>query len=244
MAGSDTQTARLEDDALVPVKQADYLDQDPPIRGQKYVCLSFVSPEDALQRKDLFVLQYFLRGISADLKIMFENLTEKYKDDSATKEMINALRDRYDYMWNYDDLHAEYEFFKQQNIEKLDSEFNEQNKFRTSVRGIKVRGVYDGMPEAIARAQALRKGDTNFHVFIAEVGCWCPWSPNPEEIADSEYAESQLNTLVKKYKENQSKRDEMYEARKQSMYNQRMFTEPDVVPPDGNDEGGASTSAS
>jgi hypothetical protein len=224
---------------LVPVKQQDFLDQDPAIRGQRFVCLSFVSPEDALQRKDLFVLQKFLRGISADVKIMLDNLEEKFKDDggdtNSTVAMVKSLRDRYDYMWGYDDLHAEYEFFKQQNSQMLETEFNELNQFRTSVRGIKVRGVYDSMPEAINRAQALRKFDDKFHVFIAEVGCWCPWSPNPEDIAETEYAETQLNTLVKKYKENQSKRDELYEARKKALFDQAMFTAPNietVVEPD------------
>ena len=34
-----------------------------------------------------------------------------------------------------------------------------------------------------------------------------PWDPNPLKIDNQEYAEQELNTLVKKYKENQEKKD-------------------------------------
>ena len=34
----------------------DYLDEDKPIPGQKYVCLSFVSPENVLEDKKLYTL--------------------------------------------------------------------------------------------------------------------------------------------------------------------------------------------
>jgi hypothetical protein len=47
------------------------------------------------------------------------------------------------------------------------------------------------------------------------VGCWCPWSPNPEDLEDQEYAETQLNTLMKKYKENAQLKDNFFEQRKQ-----------------------------
>ena len=37
---------------VVYTKETDYLDEDKPIRGQNYVCLSFLSPEDVLANKD------------------------------------------------------------------------------------------------------------------------------------------------------------------------------------------------
>jgi hypothetical protein len=46
------------------------------------------------------------------------------------------------------------------------------------------------------------------------VGCWCPWSPNPEDLENQEYSETQLNTIMKKYKENQENRDVFYTERK------------------------------
>ena len=64
-------------------------------------------------------------------------------------------------------------------------------------------------------AEVLRRsGDTRFDIFVGQVGVWCPWSPNPEDMQEQEYAETQLNTLMKEYKQNMNLRDEFYEMRK------------------------------
>jgi hypothetical protein len=87
--------------------------------------------------------------------------------------------------------------------------------------------VYDTVDDATARAHAIKKFDNNFHVYIAEVGCWCPWSPYPDAIKDGEYAETQLNTLMKKYQESQDAKGEVYEQRKREMV-QRMGEEREI----------------
>ena len=40
---------------------ADLLEEDKAIAGQKYVCISFVSPENILKRKENFYFQEFLK---------------------------------------------------------------------------------------------------------------------------------------------------------------------------------------
>ena len=40
-------------------KEEDFLENDPEIPGQKYCCLSFISPEDVLERKDVFYVHKF-----------------------------------------------------------------------------------------------------------------------------------------------------------------------------------------
>lgn len=207
--------------ALVPVKEVDYLDQDPPIRGQKYVCLSFVSPEDVLKRKDVFALGRFLKALAVDVSQLLDSLDAKFKDAPAyaadVAEMTALLRQRHAYLWSDDDLHGEYEFFRTTNAPRLDDDFQAANGFHTSVRGIKVRGAYETLPEAQNRVRAIQKYDRHSNVFVAEVGCWCPWSPNPDDVADAEYAETHLNTLMKRYKENRDKSEELYETRKREM---------------------------
>jgi flagellar biosynthesis GTPase FlhF len=37
-----------------------------------------------------------------------------------------------------------------------------------------------------------------------------PWDPNPDNIAEQEYANDQLNTLMKKYQENRKYKDDLY----------------------------------
>jgi hypothetical protein len=39
------------------------------------------------------------------------------------------------------------------------------------------------------------------------VGKWLPWDPKPHQVQDQEYAEDQLNTLMKTYKENEESRE-------------------------------------
>ena len=202
---------------IVPVKERDFLEQDPPIRGQKFVCLSFISPEDVIRKKDIFFFNKFLKHFSNDVGELLGNLTEKFANDNIVNDMISTIKQRYDYIFNESSLHEEYEFFKQKEGDALDSEYFEKNNFQTTIRGIKVRGTYDTIVEAKSRAEQLKKIDKNFNVYIAEVGCWCPWSPSPELISDQEYSETQLNTLMKKYKEGQEIKDELYRLRRDDL---------------------------
>jgi hypothetical protein len=40
-------------------KHVDLLDEDKPLAGQKFVCLSFVSPEKIIKQRELFMLHNF-----------------------------------------------------------------------------------------------------------------------------------------------------------------------------------------
>ena len=45
-------TYRVNPDGSANPKYVDMLDEDKPIAEQKYVCLSFISPEDIIKQKD------------------------------------------------------------------------------------------------------------------------------------------------------------------------------------------------
>ena len=94
------------------------------------------------------------------------------------------------------------------NKTKLEEEFFALNNFQTSVRGLKVRGVYGSQAEAEARSKKLQRVDQIHNIFLGEIGKWLPWDPAPSDVANQEYAEEQLNTLMKKYKENEEAREE------------------------------------
>lgn len=86
------------------------------------------------------------------------------------------------------------------------------------IRGLKVRGVFDDFETAKRYSEKLRNTtDSDFHIFIGEVGKWLPWDPEPSTVDDENYAEKELNSLMKAYKEHQFKAKEMYEQRKQEM---------------------------
>jgi len=113
-------------------------------------------------------------------------------------------------------LREEYETFLFKNGATLEEEFFKQNEFRTTIRGIKVRGVFSSEAEASVRAKRLQKADPNFNVYMGAVGKWMAWEPDPNKVADSEYANEQLNTLMKKYRENEENREVFYNEQKKS----------------------------
>lgn len=199
---------------LISVKEADYLDQDPQLRNQNYVCLSFISPEDVIKKKEVFFFEEFLKGVSNDMTEFFANLEQKYPEDAGT---LKVIKERYSYLFSRDSVINEYNFYVSQNSSQLDEDYHKRNDFQTSIRGIKVRGTFDSLKEAEIRAQVLKKMDDKFNVYVAQVGCWCPWSPNPEDIDNQEYAETQLNTMMKHYQENQEKKDLFYQERKRDL---------------------------
>jgi hypothetical protein len=100
-----------------------------------------------------------------------------------------------------------YDDFLFSNRVKLEDEFFTKNEFRTTVRGVKVRGSYNSKEEAVARSKKLQRQDPLHNIYVADVGKWLPWDPEPSDISEQEYAEEKLNTLMKNYKENEEARD-------------------------------------
>lgn len=124
-------------------KEVNYLNEDPVISGQKWVCLSFLQPS---------------------------------KDD------------------------------------------------QTTLTGIKIRGVFDEYDEACRRAKQLQEIDPAFGVFVGEVGKWLPYDPDPDSkyVKSSEYANEELNTIMKNYLVNQEKAKVYHEKRKNEMTRQNL----------------------
>ena len=60
----------------VSVKEEDYLDQDPPLRGQNFVCMSFLSPEEILKKKEVYFFEQFLSEFSKDMNEFFDKLSK------------------------------------------------------------------------------------------------------------------------------------------------------------------------
>jgi hypothetical protein len=81
------------------------------------------------------------------------------------------------------------------------------------MRGVKIRGVYGNPKEAEIKAKKLQGKDKYHNIFMAEVGKWTPWDPSSYEVKDQEYNNDQLNSLMKKYKENEDSREKFFEER-------------------------------
>ena len=209
MSGSAPKITPIENP--VSCSEDDHLDQDKPIRGQNYVCMSFISPEDVILQKEVVFFNKYIASFSSEMELLLTNLSNKYKDDIS---LFDVIRENNSHIFNANELQEQFKFFKSINSIKLESEYHSENKFQTSIRGIKVRGVYDTFEEADIRSKVLKKMGDKHNIFVGQVGCWCPWSPNPEDLENQEYSETQLNTIMKKYKENQESRDIFYNERK------------------------------
>lgn len=106
---------------------------------------------------------------------------------------------------------------------KLDEEFHEKNNFQTTIRGLKVRGVYANTGEASVRAKKLQRTDPIHNILLGEVGKWLPWDPSPNAVQEQEYAEEKLNDLMKSYKKNEESVDNFYRENKLKRPSKQVF---------------------
>jgi len=226
----------------------DYLDEDEPVSGQKYALVSFLSPENVLEKKDLFFFQRFLQSYEVEWKVknmeafLAEQVNEINRglDEKANKFDASGVNDAADLcrasrikmetvMESYQGFVRKQQkdinktkigdawedfLFKEQ--AKLEEEFHAKNDFRTSIRGFKVRAVARDEKEAEVRAKKLQKNDKYHNIYCAEVGKWTPWDPKPHLVADQEYAQDELNNLMKRYKENEDSKSAFFEEQRKT----------------------------
>lgn len=166
-------------------KTEDYLDVDAQIPGQNFVCLSFISPEHVLKQKDRFFFNSYIKSLDVN-----DSGVASVKTDEFEK--------------NFDD-------YVSVNSQELEEEFHKKHDFQTTVRGVKIRGVYNTIDEANKRAADIQRLDRNFNVFVGQVGYWLPFDAEPSDVADNEYLEKDLNELMKHYKANQIKKEVFYQ---------------------------------
>jgi adenylate kinase family enzyme len=189
-------------------KYVDLLEEDKPISGQKYVCISLVSPEEILKKKDIYFFEQFLK--SWDLSKSMEKFYQfinfvafKYKltFNDIVKDFEEFIKEEQDKL-SYTSLLDDYKTFMEKNEEKMQSEFDSLNEFKTSVRGIKIRGVYASKEEAEIRCKMLQEIDPSHNIHIGDVGLWLPWdSTNTTNVV---YMEEELNQLMNEKNKNES----------------------------------------
>ena len=163
-------------------KLVDLLDEDKPIAEQKFCCLSFVSPENEIKNKKLFMFESFLKEYdfnkSMEKFIQFVNyISFKYSINS--EEIVTEFKtfvesERPSLTKSCED---DYKTFLDNNEDRLEKVFNEKHNFQTSVRGLKVRGVFPSQQEAELRCKMLREADPNHDVYVGPVGIWVPFHP-------------------------------------------------------------------
>ncbi len=189
-------------------KIVDLLDEDRPIAEQKFVCLSFISPEEIIKRKELFMFNEFVRQFdfnkSMEKFVQFINFIS-FKYNIQVDELMEEFKtfvdsERKTLTVNID---SDFKNFMDSNSETLENEFSKQNDFQTSVRGLKVRGVFPTQAEAELRCKMIREVDPNHDVYVGPVGMWLPFHPDAYKTGKVEYLEKELNELMHQKKKNE-----------------------------------------
>jgi len=200
-------------------KYIDLLDEDKPIAGQKFACVSFVAPEKLLKQKNLFFFQEFLKHwdftksvkkftqfinfISFKYSMNFDKLMEDFEEfTTSEKEELTYSKISDDWK-NFLDA-------KEDDLEKI---FNEQVEFQTNTRGVKIRGSFPTQQEAELRAKLLREVDPHHDIGICPVGLWVPINPEAYKTGRVEYLEEELNQLMQEKKTNEQKAKQQFEKR-------------------------------
>ena len=200
-------------------KYVDLLEEDKPIAGQKFVCVSFCSPEKILKEKEIFFFEEFLKKwefnksmekfvqflnfISFKYNISFDDISNDFKD--FVKEEKDNL--------SKSSMQDDYKTFIDNNEEDLQKRFDIAHNFQTNTRGLKIRGSYPTQEEAELRCKMLREMVPNHDVFVGPVGLWMPWDPEAYKTGRVEYMEEELNQLMHEKQKNESNAKSAFEQR-------------------------------
>ncbi len=223
-----------------------FLSDDPEIASQRWCLLSFISPENVLNRKEQFLFTTFLNQYDFHLRSkkmeeffvkQIQSINTKLDEEAnrlealdlsgAAAECRKSTLAIESYVTDFQkfvkanlkelsasNIKEQYDDFIYEHGVKLEDDFYAKNNFQTTMRGLKIRGSYGQKEEAEARAKKLQKMDPDHNIYVGQVGKWLPWDPSPSAIPDQEYAEDQLNTLMKKYKENEEAREQFHKEQR------------------------------
>jgi hypothetical protein len=219
-----TELPKFEDDG----RPVDFLDEDPEIPTQKYCVVSFISPEKVIKQKQEFMFEKFVEWMDYEWKIKgLENfmafLSKKYsvKIDDLLKdaqEYVNVRKEEV----KKTDIHEQYQIFLLKNEKDLQEMYDNKVEFRTNMRGVKVRRAFATVEETQMFAKVLQRRYPKDNLYIGKVGAWLPWDPSEHLMPEVEYAEKELNELMRKYKENESNKEMFFaEQREESIRKQK-----------------------
>lgn len=206
-------------DGTANPKYIDLCDEDSPIAGQKFACMSFVSPEKILKKRDVYMFEHFLKQWEFS-KCMQKSgdflnfLSYKYNlkvDDVLTD--FNEFVKEEEQTLRTSGIDDDFKTFMDKNEDKVSEQFQREHAFQTSVRGLKVRGVFSTQEEAEMKCKKLREVDPNHDIFVGPIGMWIPWDPDAYKTGRVEFMEEELNQLHHEKLKNETKAKDEFERR-------------------------------
>jgi hypothetical protein len=200
-------------------KYIDLCDEDTPIAGQKFVCMSFVSPEKILKKRELYMFEHFLKqwDFTKSMSKFFDFIHFlSYKYNLNVEEVMNDFNEfskEEESKLKESTVEDDFSNFMDKNEDRLANQFQRENAFQTSVRGLKVRGTFSTQEEAEMQCKKLRDYDPNHDIFVGPVGTWIPWDPDAYKTGRVEFMEEELNKLHQEKLKNETKAKQEFEQR-------------------------------
>lgn len=203
-------------------KYVDLLDEDTiTVAGQKFACISFISPEKILKKRESHLFDQFVK--QWDMSKSMEKFTE-FVNFISYKYSLNAenvIADFNEFIKEEESkikadsttVESDYKNFIDKNEERLNLQFNRENEFQTSVRGLKLRGSFATQEEAENHCKKIRERDPNHDIFVAPVGIWVPWDPDAYKTGRTEFLEEGLNQLHQEKMKNEVRAKEEFDNR-------------------------------
>jgi hypothetical protein len=200
-------------------KYIDLCDEDQPIAGQKFACLSFVSPEKILKKREIFLFDQFIKqwDFTKSLAKFFDFLHFlAYKYNLKIDDIVadfNEFAKEEETKLKENSTEDDYKNFLDKKEDELTAQFQREHAFQTSTRGLKVRGVYPTQEEAELRCKKLRELDPNHDIYVGPLGMWIPWDPDAYKTGRVEFMEEELNQLHKEKMKNEERAKQEFQAR-------------------------------
>lgn len=187
----------------------DYLDEDPEVPNQRYCIVSFLSPEKIITQKDHFFFKKFVEWLDYDWKMKGQEHFLAFVAKKYNVKVEDLLKDHAEFERVHKeevkktDIFDQYQTFLLKNEKDLQEEFDSKVKFQTNVRGVKIRRSFATVEETQQFAQVLRRKYPKDNLYIGKVGAWLPWDPSEHLMPEVDYAERELNEIMRRYKENE-----------------------------------------
>lgn len=210
---------KLNADGSSNSKYVDLCDEDPPISGQKFACMSFVSPEKILKKREIYLFDQFIKNweFSKSMERYFEFIhfiayKHNFNVDTLIADFNDFVKEESDKL-KKSGIEDDYKNFMDKQEDKLNSQFNREHAFQTSVRGLKIRGVYNSQEEAEDKCKKMREYDPNHDIYVGPVGVWIPWDPDAYKTGRVEHMEEELNALHSEKIKNEEMAKKQFEER-------------------------------
>jgi len=200
-------------------KYIDLCDEDQPVAGQKFACMSFISPEKILKKREVFLFDQFVKQWDFTKSLTkFNDFLHfiSYKYNLSIEDVLNDLNDfskEEGDKLKENSVEDDYKNFLDKQEDKLNEQFNRDNSFQTSVRGLKIRGVFPTQEEAEIKCKKLREYDPNHDIYVGPIGMWIPWDPDAYKTGRVEFMEDELNQLHQEKIKNEEKAKQEFERR-------------------------------